>query len=207
MSYEYKVEIGGVTYGMKDIESVSIESPLFDKLSVGNTCSAELNISFWPTAAVPRMAAIVPYVREAGETEWSKLGTFYTDTRSLSDGKMSLVAYDSMLKSEVEWEPDQTLEFPMTMPDAATEIAALMGVGVDSRTVLNPAYTIDYPANEYTLRDVLGYIAGAHGGNWIITAEDNLLLIPLFSALPPETNYLVTENGAAITFGGVRILV
>ena len=36
--------------------------------------------------------------------------------------------------------------------------------------------------------------------------ERRLLIKPSLSA-PPETNYLVTEYGDPITFGGVRILV
>ena len=93
------------------------------------------------------------------------------------------------------------------MPDAVAEICHLMDVELDSRTVLNGSYTIDYPANDWTLRDVLGFIGAAHAGNWIITNEGKLLLIPLFGGMPAETNYLVTENGNPITFGGVRILV
>ena len=72
--------------------------------------------------------------------------------------------------------------------------------------VLNANYTIDYPANDYTVRNELCFIAAAHGGNWIITDENKLYLVPLLSA-PAETNYLVEEYGDAITFGGDRILV
>lgn len=204
---EYYVDIGGVTYGMGDIASVNIEQPLFDKLSVGNACSAKLTIVFWEITTVPRMAKITPYARRASTDAWVKQGEFYIDTRSLSDGKMTVVAYDAMLKSEIVWYPSQHLVFPMTMPNAAQEIASLMGVGIDSRTVLNSAYQVDYPANDYTLRDVLRYIAAAHAGNWILTTEGELLLVPLFSSMPVETNYLITEYGAAITFGGTRILV
>ena len=39
-----------------------------------------------------------------------------------------------------------------------------------------------------------------------MTGEGRLYLVPLVS-IPPETNYLVTEYGDAITFGGDRILV
>lgn len=204
---EYYVDIAGTEYGMEDIESVTIEQPLFDKLSVGNACSAELTIGFWEKATVPKMAKIIPYARKTSADAWVKQGEFFTDSRSRSGSLLTITAYDAMLKSEVVWTPDQELEFPMTMPDAVTEIAALMGVSIDSRTALNSAYTIDYPANDYTLRDVLRFIAAAHGGNWIITNEGALLLVPLFASMPEETHYLVTETGAAITFGGVRILV
>lgn len=204
---EYKVDIGGVIYGMSDIQSVNISQPLFDTLSVGNACTAELNMTFWPTQTVPRMARIVPYARHEQSENWQQLGIFYIDTRTKQGDALSVVAYDIMLRGEVIWEPQQSLTFPMTMPVAAAEIARLMGTTLDSRTVLNSAYTLDYPANDYTLRDVLQFIAGAHASNWIVTAAGQLLLVPLFGSLPPETHYLIDEQGAAITFGGVRILV
>ena len=55
-----------------------------------------------------------------------------------------------------------------------------------------------------TMREVLSAIAAAHAGNWIVTAENKLLLLPLFSA-PDETDYIVNEHGDAILIGGVRI--
>lgn len=206
---EYRVLIGDVMYEMDEILSVKLHHPLFDKLSVGNCTAAELNIDFWPKAEIPTMAKIIPYARKNSLDQWTQLGVFYIYTRDLNDGLMSIVAYDAMLKAEIIWEPDQSLEFnPMTMRQAVEEIAGLMGVSIDSRTVVdNVQKIVDYPANDYTLRDVLGFIGGAHAGNWIITAKGELLLIPLFSTLPPETHYLVTEYGSPITFGGVKILV
>ena len=206
MNTKYKVVIAGVEYGHEDIRSASIERPLFDTLSIGNACEGEMKIVFRPKEDIPRMAEIIPYV-DVGNG-WEQLGVFYTDQRTLASyGIVTLLAYDSMLKADTVWEPNQDLTFPMTMPNAVNEIAKLMGITVDSRTVLNSAYSIDYPANDYTLRDVLKYIAAAHGGNWMITRNDQLLLVPLNGATPAETNYLVTEDGNAITFGGVRILV
>lgn len=207
MTMEYKIEIGGTTYGMKSVKSARITQPLFDTFSVGNACAAEMDITIWPLGDIPKMAKIIPYFREASDKEWKKLGGFYLDTRAGRKYTMDIVAYDAMLKADIEWIPDQDLVFPMTMPNAVSHIASLMGITVDSRTVLNSAYTIDYPANSYTLRNVLQYIAAAHAGNWIITADEKLLLVPLFASLPTETNYLVTENGDPITFGGMRILI
>lgn len=206
---EYRVLIGDVMYEMDEIQSVKLHHPLFDKLSVGNCTAAELNFDFWPKAPIPTMAKIIPYARQDSVDNWHQLGIFYLYTRDLNDGLMSIVAYDAMLKSEIIWTPEQNvLQFPMTMKAAVDEIVRLMEVSIDSRTVLdNTQKIVDYPANDYTLRDVLGFIGGAHAGNWIMTAKGELLLIPLFSTLPPETNYLVTEYGNPITFGGVRILV
>lgn len=208
MSMYYKLNIGGVDYNMGDIKSAKIISPLFEKMSVGNTCAAELSATVWPIGNVPEMAKIIAYARERDTDTWSQLGVFYLDERSeTADGALAIRAYNSMLFAEEEWTPRSEIVFPMPMPAAVGEIASLLGVAVDSRTVLNAAYTIDYPANGYTLREILGYIAGAHGGNWIITAQDALLLVPLFGSYPAETHYLVTENGDAIVVGGVRLLI
>lgn len=204
---EYKVEIDGESYEMSELYSVTITQPLFEQFSVGNACSGELKIVFSPRRSIPPMVKIVPFARQMSTENWSQLGIFYSDTRKLNQGLMEITAYDDMLKAEIVWEPDQSLIFPMTMPDAVTEISRLMGVSVDTRTVLNTAYTIDYPANDYTLREVLSYIAAAHGGNWIMTANGQLLLVPLFGSMPPETHYLVTERGNPIVFGGTRILI
>ena len=81
-----------------------------------------------------------------------------------------------------------------------------MGVELDARTVINPNYNVDVPV-DLNIRDVLCYIAAANGGNWIITAANKLLLVPLFSSMPAETYLLIADDGDRITFGGVRIIV
>ena len=205
---EYKFFINDVEYG-KDAEvSHSVESQLFEEFGIGNACCATLKLSVLADS-IPRSATIKRYLRLVNgdlATEWIPKGVFFTNRRSCDGDYWEIEAYDAMRKADTVWEPDQSLNFPMTMPAAANIFCQLMGVELDSRTTLNSSYTIDYPANDYTIRNELCYIAAAHGGNWVITDEGKLLLIPLLSA-PTETNNLITEHGDAITFGGVRILV
>lgn len=207
---EYRVFINDVEYGKSDIASCQIEFPLFDTLSVGNACSAEIEMEFWPKGIIPRNAVIVPKAKESEDDEWKTLGVFYLDERSESSGgKMRIVGFDAMLKAEEKWVPQNELAFPMQMSDTVRLIADMMGLnGIDERTAFETGenYRVDYPANDYTLRDALRFIAAAHMGNWIITEEEKLLLVPVFS-IPDETSYLVTEDGDAIVFGGVRITV
>lgn len=208
---EFGFDIEGVWYGPEAEIDHSVDSGLYEEYSIGNATTAKMTLKIY-TDLVPRAATIKRYVRLRNDengyqvSEWIPKGVFFTNRRSEEDGLWTIEAFDSMRKAEKIWIPDQMLEFPMTMPDAVDEIARIMQVQVDPRTQLNPAYTIDYPANDYTLRDELRYIAAAHGGNWIVTDEGKLLLVPLLSA-PPETWYLVTEYGDPITFGGDRILV
>lgn len=205
---EYQFNIAGTVYG-PDVEvSHNVDSGLYEQFGIGNASIAKLTMSLF-APDIPRAAKIQRFVRlRNGEqvTEWLPKGVFFANRRAVDDGYWTVEAYDSMRKAEVVWVPDQSLVFPMPMTEAVAEFARIMQVEVDPRTVLNPAYTIDYPANDYTIRDELRFIAAAHGGNWIITDAGKLLLVPLLS-IPPETSYLVTERGRPITLGGVRLLV
>lgn len=210
---QVQIAIAGVTYGEDQIVSLSTTSDLFaeDTMGIGGAVAKEIDLVLRQPGNIPRMAQMVPsyrLVKGTQTTEWIQKGIYYIDTRSVDEvtGVMTIHGYDDMLKAERVWEPAQSLEFPMTMVQAVNVIAQLMGVTLDPRTVLNQSYTIDYPANDYTLRDVLRFIAVANAGNWIITDEGKLRLVS-FGEIPAETNYLVEEGGDAITFGGDRILV
>lgn len=205
---EYKFIINNVEYG-KDAEvSHSVESQLFEEFGIGNACCATLKLAVIADN-IPRAATIKRYLRLVNGTQataWIPKGVFFTNKRSRDDDYWEVEAYDAMRKADVVWEPSNSLTFPMSMPTAVNLFCQMMRVTLDKRTALNSAYTIDYPANDYTVRNELCFIAAAHGGNWIITDAGELLLVPLLS-MPAETNYLITEYGDAITFGGVKILV
>ncbi len=97
----------------------------------------------------------------------------------------------------------------MTQQAAVADVARQMGVEVDPRTVLSGNFPVGYPVDEngdLAMQDILEGVAVCNAGNWIITDEGKLLLLQL-GDIPPETFYLVTEHGRAITFGGVKILV
>lgn len=213
---EYQFDIAGKLYG-PDVEVThSVDNGLYEQFGIGNASTAKLTLSLFADS-IPRAATIKRYIRlrnGAQVSEWLPKGVFFANRRSEEDGYWTVEAFDAMRKAEQPWEPDQSLSFPMSMPSAAAEFSRIMGVEIDPRTRLNPAYTIDYPASDpesksgdyYSIRQELQWIAAAHGGNWIITDEGKLLLVPLLS-VPDETHYLVSEYGDAITFGGVRILV
>ena len=209
---ERKINIAGTDYGEDTIVSLTTTGGLFadGTLSVGSAVSREINLSLWNVSTtIPKMAKLIPYYRLSNGTqtsEWIQKGVYYIDTRSVDSGLLTIHGYDDMLKAEQIWTPDQSLEFPMPMTQAANIIADIMGVEIDARTMLNSSYTVDYPANDYTLRDVLRFIAAAHGGNWIMSDVGELWLVGL-NDLPTETNYLCDEDGDWITFGGDRILV
>lgn len=213
---EYGFDIAGTWYGPEQEVSHTVDSGLYEQFGIGNAATAMLTISLF-AESIPRAACIKRYIRlrSGGQvTEWLPKGVFFTNRRSEEDGYWTVEAFDAMRKAEAAWEPDQSLSFPLPMPAAVREFARIMQVEIDPRTTINPAYAIDYPTSNpesrtgdyYSIRKELEWIAAAHGGNWIVTGEGKLLLVPLLS-IPEETHYLVTKYGRAITFGGVRILV
>ena len=207
---EYKFDINGREYGPESEVSHSVSQSLFDDFGIGNAISATLTLELY-APDIPRGAVIKRFVRLRNgvtSSEWLPKGVFFVNRREQADGVWKLEAYDAMLKADMTWTPKTPVAtfFPCTMEQAARDIAASMDVGIDERTVFLP-YTMNaYPEGEYMRRDALCDIAAAHGGNWIINDNGDLRLIPLISA-PADSNYLVTEHGDAIVFGGVKILV
>lgn len=188
------------------------------KPSVGGCVSRQIDIMIKPKGTIPRMAEIKLETRlvlkdfVTGEitstSEWLPKGTFYIDTRQTDkvSGALIIHGYDAMLKAEQPFLTDTTEDdWPKPMDEVVEEIAERMGVTVDSRTVVSHTLQAGYPL-EYTMREVLGFIASAHAGNWIITDAGELRLVGL-ADIPPETFYLVTEDGDAILFGDTRILI
>ena len=119
--------------------------------------------------------------------------------------------YDEMMLTEQDY-PSSTLEWSETSPKARAvldEIASAIGVELDDRTKAafpsGSGYVVGFPAG-YTMREVLCSIGAMYGGSFCMSDEGKLLFIGL-TELPEETNYLITQNGNFITFGGTRILL
>ena len=211
--WESSVTIAGVEYSEENIFSLSTSAALFatGAASIGGCVAKEVDLTVMPKGEIPRMAEIVVWVRPVAdgvEADWLKKGIFYIDTRSTdkTTGLLTLHGYDAMLKAEqIYLAEGDTGEWPRIMSTVVGDIARRMGVSVDSRTALNGAFKIGYPG-DYTMREILGYVAAAHCGNWIITDAGELRLIGLAS-IPDETDYLVTDDGCALVLGDTRIMI
>ena len=156
-----------------------------DRLSVGNVASASLALAVRPTGTIPRSAAVAVEARlndGATASEWLPMGTFYISRRSRDPvtGVTALECYDALLKANAVWTPS-TGAWPRTMAAVLAELLTLLGLTLDSRTVVpsGASFVISQPAEGTTIRDVLGTIAQAGGGNWIVTPEGKLRLVPI----------------------------
>lgn len=214
---ETKLNINGVDYGEDKLISLQTTPTLFtDVPSVGNCASAEIYVEMlMPSALIPTMAEMKPYVRLVGATlvsDWIPQGVFYIDTRERTDYEitapiLTIHGYDSMLKAEAFYPEDDPSLYPMVDTDVVDTIADAMGIDVDTRTyaIMVNAYEINLPAT-YTMREVLSNIAAMYAANWCITFEGKLRLVGL-TDIGVETNFLIDQQGDAITFGGDRIIV
>ena len=179
---------------------------------------------------IPRSAQVViemQYTDGTSTSAWYPAGTFFVAHREVDPVTevISLECYDALMKANAEYEyglpwtdhnnnlitdhNGTSIYFaPITvrMIDAVNNIAALIGVTLDSRTTIQTGnhFKITIDSNGATMRDVLGAIAAAHGGNWIITPENKLRLVPLNSAANASS---ATSNVVAVTavLGGISV--
>ena len=221
--FNTRVIINGVTYGQSQIMSLQTELRMFseEQPTVGACLSAELSLKMLkPTAQIPKMALIQPEVQAENEddsSDWIPQGCFYIDTReeSKNDDNLAVIsfhAYDAMLKSEQMF-PSSQGGWPRTDINTVKLIAYYMGLqssvygtdGIDQRTLdlMTIGYSISAPIG-YTMRETLANIGAMYAGNWIVTMENKLLLIPI-NGIPEETSLLVDGSGNIITFGGDAI--
>lgn len=209
---EVKVVIDGVAYNIDKIFSISQNRTTYSANNpvIGSCTSSTLDVEIIPDSQIPRMSTIELFNRLVSadgteQSEWLPAGTFYVDTRSKErDGfTLTLTSYDSMLKADQPYLENSTLSnWPCADDDVADEIASLMGITVDTRTVL-AGYDVPIPEQDWTMREVLGWIAAANGGNWIITPENKLLLVK-FQGI---TSLLGTDTSHALLLGDSLIVL
>lgn len=185
---------------------LKISAPIIDRslmtapLSVGNCISATLNLSILTDDIINAKSPVVIWGRifnEKTASEWMEFGTFYIDQRDTSfEGLVTVDCYDAMLKTNQNYldGTDTSGNWPKSMKSVVEEVAYRIGVGIDERTVIRtgPDYVVPYPSGK-TMAQVLGYIGACHGGNWIITEENLLRLVPLTTA-PDETFHVIDED-------------
>jgi len=157
-------------------------------LSVGNAVSASCAFSLRAPGTIPKAAAVRVQKRLTDgvtASEWLAAGEFFISRRRYDPvtGRLSLECYDALLKANAVWQPSAG-SWPRQMSAVALELAQLIGAALDARTVIRTgaAYAMDAPEAGTTVREALGRIAAAHGGNWIVTSEGALRLVPLVDA-------------------------
>lgn len=189
--------------GQKDYHAIS--APKIDRalmtapLSVGNCVSATLGLSILTDDEINAKSPVTILGRITDGyyySEWLEFGTFYINLRDTSfEGLVTISCYDALLKANQKMveDDDSSTSWPRPMKDVVKEIAYRIGVRIDPRTLIKvgESYVVPFPKG-LTMMQVLGYIGGCHGGNWIVTEENALRLVPLVTC--PDTTYHIISH-------------
>ena len=206
--------------GGKDYTTISapiiVRKLMAQPMAVGSCIAATLSVSVLTTDRIESPVKIMARITDdEAYSEWASFGTLFINQRddSQHNGLVTLDCYDAMLMANTPYltSADDALVWPRPMIDVVEDIAARLEVGIDPRTKINTGadYMIPKPSTDKTMQSLLVDIAVCHGGNWIIT-EDNLLrLIPLTSAadetyrlIDEDFNVIKAADGSTIVYKG-----
>lgn len=178
--FDTKIKIGNTEYTR--ITQPLISRPgLAEHLGIGGCLAAGMDVTIYTTDEIPRSSEVEVLGRIKGidgssPTDWESYGKFYIDKRDTTiHGQVGLTCMDKMLLLEDAFPSGN---WPMSQQACAEYVADYLGIELDPRTSINPNYTIQYPFNN-TMRESMGHIAADNGGNWVITPDDTLYLVPL----------------------------
>lgn len=209
---EAKARIGEKDY--VEISAPKIERNLMSApLTVGTCSTGTLSLSILTNDEIKSASPVVIMGRLTDGkiySEWLEFGTFYINQRDTSfAGLVVLDCFDAMLKTNQNYldGSDTSANWPKSMKAVVEEIAYRIGVGVDPRTKINTGsdYVVPYPSGK-TMQQVLGDIGACHGGNWIITEENLLRLVPLVSA-PDETFHVISHDYEKVKTNDGHLLI
>jgi hypothetical protein len=191
-----------------DVEDSVVPS---EDLTLGTVIASKLTISIRTADPVAKNAKIEPLFRmrgAGGNSEWMGLGTYYVDSRSYQNGVWKFTCYDKLIWAQQLYV--SSLSFPISMQEVFDEIRVQLNFAVDPSVVINPAYMIPYKPENFTVREMLGYIASAHSSSVKIMKDGNLGFVK-FSAVSvptsvlPSDYYRLTQTNPKKTFTKVLL--
>lgn len=146
----------------------------------------------------------VSYTEKGEEvSEWIPKGVYYIKTRETNTitGVMTIHGFDAMLKSGQNWQSASVTDsFPMSAADALADICGKMGAELEPGTYVSAAFPVKDFVDELgymTIRSVLGRIAVANAGNWVMSDKWNPTTGKPYLRLVP----LVNTSGETVELG------
>ena len=200
---DYRFVIGGTEYGAEDIRGVPfIEKPLMQEPTIGRCCTGSLTLTVKQKSGVPiaKASPVVAYCRlisrdGATTTDWVELGHYWVSRRSGLADLVTLTCRDAMIfAGQTYADKTQFEEWPVAMVDVVDEIASIVGITLDVRTTIQTGadYVVAYPNEDVLISEILGMVAAAHGGLFIMSEVGQLRLVPY-----PDTGNPVFAIGGA----------
>ena len=196
--FDVKAVINDVTYDNTSVINFDIEDIMLadEEFTLGTVISSKLTIPLKTTNVIPSNAKVTPFIRlngASGWTEWIPLGSYFIDNRLTDNGLINLTCFDRIMYSEQKYVSGLT--YPTSTTNVLNEVCGIAGITLDSSVVL-AAQNIQIAPTGYTLRQVLGYIAGMNCGSWKMTKDDKLMLVKFISN-PVRTILDTTTYSAA----------
>ena len=212
---DYQVLVGPEVYsGEEDIEegSLKVFKPVFTaEKPIGNTPCFSMECCLRQKEnPIPKGAFLELQIRlnkGSQVTDWVSLGVFKIHQRfKYPDGWIKLSCRDRMQMANQSFLTDDPVEedsWPKPMRQVVEESAERLGLTLDPRSHIQEgdSWMVPTPVG-LSIRAVWSSIAAAHGGNFIITPKQTLLLaIP--KAQTGDTSYLGHTFVLGTSFLGV----
>lgn len=173
--FDTKVIINGVEHGSNEVVEWDIMETITESESytIGNAIPTKFELKICTQSIFPTNAEMKPYIRLI-DTEWIPLGVFYVDSRKESEGGIwEFVCYDKLMQANQPWETE--LYLPASMFQVVEEICDVLEIQLAPDTSL--MFEVPLVTHEFTMRQVLGYIAGCQGANAKINRNGELAFI------------------------------
>ncbi len=202
-TWDIRLDIEGVEYDGSVLVDLVINRTIADQeFIVGSVNMAKLTIKLTAAADVPQNARIVPYVgipsenmtwqdcefawQDAdfawggGSLGWIPLGEFFVDRRKREGDMWIYECWDTLYRTEGYLVSQ--LSYPATMQDVWDEICTELGFTYDSSVVIDPTYTIPAGPLAFTVRQTMGFIAGANGAS-VCAGRDGTITFKRYDAV------------------------
>lgn len=181
--YQYKLIISGVPYYDENILSVTHDKGLMgNNISIGEVISGKLNATVLPNTnhEVSKGDEVRLQLRvdtlNNGQSEWFNFGVYYLHSAERENERWRIEAYDKLLETDEQIYGEGV--------SAYATASGLLGIIIDKigaqLDLRNEYILMDTPFrdyNEYTMRELLGFIASLNLSNWCITEEGKLRLV------------------------------
>ena len=172
--FESEIRIGSTTLTNEEVISFSMEQSIQQDatFSIGNTISTSFNLIFFHNDTITindedLVEAKLGLKLDDEIIEYVPLGVFNIDNLEMNDSTISISTYDNMVKFEVPYIEDSENPTVYSVINKLQELTKV-NFGGDLNKYKN--YNLSVLQN-YSCREVLGFIAGVLGANAIINRE------------------------------------
>lgn len=166
------IEVGELEFGDADIISFEFDDVVHpDEMTFGTTCSNRFHFEVITDEYIPLSSVVKPYIMFVGCDERVCLGTFYIARRYRRRNRYSITCYDKMYQLDSLYET--ALVYPQSMQAVLDDICSQLSLTTD---IVCRGYDCGAIPLNATYRDMIGFIAGAHGGAAKFS-RDNILTL------------------------------